>query len=110
MPVLRSISLHCHITEDNTGPDEAYMTFAGNRLFGPESMNDDDIRNLEALVRPIRFRRAIRVELYDQDAGWFDNDDFLGRLEVDANHERGEHTHTFNGDGANYDFTYEVLD
>jgi len=108
MPVLRPISLQCRVTEDNLGPDEAYMTFNGRRLFGPESMNDNDVRDLQNLVRPIRFRRAMRVELYDQDAGWFDDDDLLGRLDVPADHEKGEHVHSFRGDGANYDFTYEV--
>ena len=108
MTVLHPISLQCLITEDNLGPDEAYLTFAGRRLFGPESMNDNDLRDLQSLVRPIRFRRAIRVELYDQDAGWFDDDDFLGRLEVKADQEKGEHVHDFKGDGANYVFTYEV--
>jgi hypothetical protein len=109
VPVFRAISLRCNITEDNLGPDEAYLTFQGQRLWGPDSINDTESVALTGLVRPIRFIRAIRVELYDQDAGWFDDDDFLGRLEVMADHERGEHTHTFNGDGANYDFTYAVL-
>jgi hypothetical protein len=72
-------------------------------------MNDGDLRDLSN-IDPQSFRRAIRVELYDQDAGWFDDDDFLGRLEVKADQERGEHTHTFTGDGARYDFTYEVRD
>jgi hypothetical protein len=109
MPQLKLISIVCNDTEDVTGADETYLLIAGRRVWGPQSMNDNDTQSLDG-VPVIRFRRSIRVDLYDQDAGWFDDDDHLGSTYVYSSQMGvGEKEHVFNGDGANYRFTYEVL-
>lgn len=110
MAQLRLISLVCHGTEDWTGADETYLLIAGRRVWGPESMNDSDVEDLTR-VSPIRFRRKARIDLYDQDAGWVDDDDHLGRTYAYATDAgKGEQEHDFKGDGAHYTLTYEVIE
>lgn len=109
MPYLKLISLQCKDTEDVTGADETYLLIAGRRVWGPNSMNDNDTADLTGMT-PFRFNRSIRIELYDQDAGWWDDDDFLGATFAYLSQMgTGEKEHTFTGDGANYRLTYEVI-
>lgn len=109
MPQLRLISLHCRKTEDWSGPDEAYLLVKGRRHWGPQSMNDGDAADLSA-TRPVGFQAKARIDLYDEDAGWPDDDDHLGRTYArEAQAGKGDVEHRFTGDGADYLLTYEVL-
>jgi subtilisin family serine protease len=108
-PRLRLLSLECFSTEDWTGPDEAYLTVNGERIWGPSTVSPGELRTLSS-VPPIRFRRRARIDLYDQDAGWPDEDDHLGAHYVWASQaEHGEQQQIFNGDGARYRLSYEVV-
>ena len=109
MAKLQLISLVCHGTEDYTGADEPYLLVKGRRIWGPESMNDNDVEDLSR-VSPISFSSKARIDLYDQDAGWLDDDDHLGTTYARASFAgRGEYEHHFRGDGAHYTLTYQVL-
>ena len=106
---LRLISLVCHGTEDWTGADETYLLAAGRRVWGPNSMNDNDVADLTGIPHQ-QFRSKIRIDLYDKDAGFVDDDDHLGRTYARASQAgKGEQEHDFTGDGAHYTLTYEVL-
>ncbi len=110
MPQLRLISLVCHTTEDSTGADETYLLLNGQRVWGPQSMNDGDPASLNGLPQ-YPFQQSVRIELYDQDAGgWIDKDDHLGTIYARAFEAgKGEQTREFTGDGAHYTLTYLVL-
>jgi len=55
------------------------------------------------------YRHYESIDLYDADAGWFDNDDFLGRATVFATEAgMGERTVFFTEDDAQYTLTYRV--
>jgi hypothetical protein len=72
-------------------------------------MNDGDVADLSGL-NPILFTRKCRIDLYDQDAGWIDDDDHLGTTYARANMAgKGEQEFDFTGDGAHYTLIYEVL-
>ena len=68
MPQLRLISLQCSETEDWTGPDEPYVLLNGKQVWGPVSMNTNDRQDLGA-VPPYSFRRQVRIDLLEEDAG-----------------------------------------
>ena len=110
MPKLRLISLHCTRTEDDTGPDEAYLEVRGQRRWGVVSMNDNDSADLSGVpLSP--FTKRARIDLWDEDTGIpFDEDDHLGRTYARAADAGcGEIEHIFRGDGARYLLTYEVV-
>ncbi|MBE9591881.1 MAG: hypothetical protein IMF19_00225, partial [Proteobacteria bacterium] len=79
MAELELISLVCKATEDWTGADETYLLLNGRRVWGPNSMNDNDVEDLSRMPKA-SFHSKVRVDLYDQDSGWFDDDDHLGRM------------------------------
>jgi hypothetical protein len=108
MPIVRLISLHCRATEDWTGPDEAYLHINGEKVWGPQSMNDEDTQEFNPLVaKP--FTKTAEIKLYDQDTGVGDSDDHLGTITARASEAgKGEQRHRFKKDGANYTLTYEV--
>ncbi len=109
MPQLKLFSLVCHGTEDWTGADEAYLLLNGQRIWGPESMNDNDVENLGNLPT-YPFQNSVRIELYDQDTGGWDNDDHLGTTYARAIEAGiGEQERQFTGDGAHYTLTYSVM-
>jgi hypothetical protein len=106
---LKLITLHCHATEDSTGPDEAYLLVNGRRVLGPRSINDGQSVDLRGLS-PIWVNTYARLDLYDQDAGWFDSDDHLGEASVYASMVgKGTQLAKFTKDGANYTLFYEVI-
>jgi len=90
--------LNCKKTEDLTGPDEIYILVNGERVWGPQSVNDGEQPSIN-VVRGFSGRR-VKVELYDQDAGGADDDDHLGT--VYASSKPGDFEMKFTGDGANY--------
>lgn len=77
MATLRLNSILCKTTEDSTGADEPYLLVGNRQVWGSQSMNDNETEDL-TVVPNIPFNSRIRLSLYYQDAGWFDNDDFLG--------------------------------
>ena len=106
--VLRS--LVCNATEDWSGDDEIYLLLSGSSVWGPISMNDNDVVEFSGIPEA-RFRRKVRVDLYNQDAGYYDDDDHLGRLYARSSQAgKGEQEHRFTGDGAYYTLTYEVVE
>ena len=106
---LKLISLVCHDTEDWTGADEAYLLVKGRRIWGPQSMNDNDAADLRG-VFPVSFTSSARIDLYDQDAGWFDNDDHLGTAYAYASQVgTGEKQVSFTKSGASYTLFFEVI-
>lgn len=110
MAKLRLIDLKCNETEDSTGADEAYLRVRGREIW-KSSMNDGDSEDLTHLdPDDHRFTSTIKLELLDEDSGIFDSDDHLGSVTIKATDAgKGERTHTFRGDGANYTLTYEVV-
>jgi hypothetical protein len=115
---LHLISLVCHETEDISGADDAYVRVGGQRVWGPQRMNNGDSKNL-ASVLPIEFENEAKIDLYDQDSGtslplWLvtidiDSDDFLGEyIALPSDTEAGEKSVNFTGDGANYTLTFSV--
>jgi len=102
---LRLISLVCHTTEDS-GDDEAYLRIRGNRVWGGEMSNEQEV-DLSGLPL-INFRNRARIELYDEDSP--DADDHLGTTYARRSHiGQGDLEHPFTGDEANYTLTFQVL-
>jgi hypothetical protein len=109
MAMLQLHSIFCKTTEDSTGADEPYLLVGNRKVWGSQSMNDNETEDL-TMVPNLPFKSRIRLSLYDQDAGWFDDDDFLGSWVIWAGEaEQGMREARFNGDGADYTITYEVL-
>lgn len=107
-PSLRLIELRCHRTEDWIGADEAYLRINGTTAWGPVRMNNGQSASLLHLPAS-RFRRRVRLDLYDQDFGYFDRDDHLGTAYAwAAQAGSGEQEAHFTGDGAHYTLTFEV--
>jgi hypothetical protein len=100
----RLVRLACQQTEDSTGADEAYLTYNGERVFGPRSINDGQSLNL-GIVRPLSGQA--QVALFDEDSP--DADDFLGSITVSTSElNQGLRNQGFTGDGANYTLFYRV--
>ena len=104
---VRFISLRCLTTEDNSGPDEAYLIADGRKIWGRQDINNGQTADLRQ-VAPIRFEQRVKLELWDYD--WPDSDDWLGDVVITADQAgRGELTVTFTEDGASYVLTYIVV-
>lgn len=100
------ISLHCITTEDTTGPDEAYLMVNGIKVWGPQSMNDNDSVDLGR--KTISFTNKAEIQLWDEDSP--DSDDLLGTIVATAAQaDTGERQGKFTEDGADYTLTYQVL-
>ncbi len=109
MSNLRLISLYCDRTEDNAGPDEAYLLVNGRQVGGVNSINDKESRDL-TYIPPIPFSSTAEIRLFDEDTGVFDRDDALGTLTASSDQSgQGEQRGNFTEDGANYTLTWEVL-
>ncbi|WAS90797.1 hypothetical protein [Nannocystis punicea] len=110
MVTLKLISLKCITTEDLTGPDEIYLRIGGDTVWGPNSMNDGDEENLDFIQ--INFGYKIRIDLYDEDSGWFDDDDdHLGtHYAYEEYVGKGQKEQRFTGDDAEYLLTYEIVE
>jgi hypothetical protein len=107
MANLRLISIFCRATEDFTGADELKILVNGTERWRG-SLNDGQSASLRALPL-IEFSSTARIELYDEDQGGPDNDDFLGRHNATASEVgQGEKFPSFTEDGANYTITYQV--
>ena len=106
---LHLLSLKCIETEDYTGADEAYIKNDGAIIWGPESINDGETRNLSE-SQVISFNTSTRVDLYDQDTGILDDrDDHLGGIDIHSTlADQGNQESTLSGDGAKYLLRYRV--
>lgn len=107
---LKLISLKCNETEDVTGADDAYLHVDGALKWGPQSMNNGHTKDLSG-IDPIEFENSVRLDLYDQDAGsWFDDDDHIDKVIIStADAALGVRECKFKGDGASYTLKYQVL-
>lgn len=95
--------LACQRTQDNS-EDEAYLNYNGERVWGPEDMNDGWGKDI-GVQRPI-FGKA-DVDLFDQDD--FDADDHLGRITIrEEERGQGDRSQEFTRD-ANYTLFYRVF-
>ncbi|MCB5292362.1 hypothetical protein [Arthrobacter sp. SO3] len=102
MPTLQLKLIQCHGTEDWTGPDESYLLIGGRKVWGSQSMNDGAQEPLTQ-VSGVPFENSLRLSLYDQDSGLWDDDDYLGSWVVwGGEHTQGEKEARFNGDGADF--------
>jgi len=98
------VRLACQQTEDSTGADQAYLTYNGERVFGPRDINDGQSVRLN-IVRPLD--GEAKVALFDED--WPDADDFLGSITISAAElNQGLRNQDFTRDGANYTLFYSV--
>jgi hypothetical protein len=105
MPVLRLISIKCIRQEDWTGDDSAYLVVNGTKVWGRESMDDDQTRLIN---KDVLFNRRASLKLMEHD--WPDNDDFLGEhLLTRADIDKGEQEIKFTEDDADYTVWLEVL-
>lgn len=107
MAQLRLLSIHCNTTEDVTGADEPYLKVGGRQVWSSQSLNDGQSAELSG-VPPISFSRSIPIELWEQDGGFLDPDDFLGSWTVRRRDAGGEREARFNGDDADYVVRYRV--
>jgi hypothetical protein len=99
--------LACHKTEDSTGADEAYLTYDGERIWGPTSINDGQVRSI-LISKSINGQAE--VALHDEDSGILDPDDFLGSITISGDEAGlGQRVQRFTRDGANYSLFYVVL-
>ena len=93
MAKLHLMSLVCHNTEDDSGPDDARLVVQGVTRW-KRRMNDGEAVNLEETVAPIEFEKRVRIDLFDDDQ--LDPDDHLGTTYAFAEQAgKGEFEHTF---------------
>jgi hypothetical protein len=100
-------SLLCHVTQDNSGPDEPYLLGNGVRIWGNGSLNNEQSANVNASFDG---QGTATIKLYEADLGfWPDYDDYLGKVTVTADQiDQGTQTVDVKGDGAWYEVTYHV--
>jgi len=104
--------LTCDSTEDYMGSDEIYITVNGQKVWGPTKMNESSPElKSKTINKEKSFSTRARIDLYDDDAGWGDDDpDHLGRTYAYAAQSAdGEQYYTFTGCGARYRMAYLVL-
>jgi hypothetical protein len=104
MATLRLNTLTCYETEDEFGPDEAYIKVNGDKVWGPTTMTGarDAPVNHEA-----SFSGEATVQLWDEDR--FSDDDLLGTWTVREDEAgAGEQEARFTYDRSHYKLTYEV--
>jgi hypothetical protein len=104
---LKLISLTCNNKNDIGSPDEAILQIKGQNVFGPVDMSNGDTVDLRA-VDPIRFRRALSIDLIDFDGPGAN--DFLGTVVATrAELGQGQQQATFQQNGADYTLVYKVV-
>jgi hypothetical protein len=106
MAKLNLIKIKCHTTEDWSGADEVRLKLNNTEVWRSD-MNDNDELDL-GIIR--HFNYSMQVDLYDEDTGWFDDDDHFGSHSVYANEAgSGQKKMTFKADGAHYTIWYKVI-
>lgn len=112
MPVAKLLTLTCNATEDNSGDDEVLVKVFGGTRYGQASlaMNTGQTWDINLDV-PFSKDSHVKVEVWDQDAGWWlDPDDLLGVHHINAAQSgAGAKSAEFNSDGASYTLAYEVV-
>jgi hypothetical protein len=102
---LQLIRIVCNETEDFFG-DETYLQVNGRTIFEAD-MDDGDTQELGNLP-PMKFRKNISLDLYDDDAP--DGDDHLGTVTIGRTElGKGVQQATFADDDANYTLFYKVV-
>lgn len=111
MPTLKLESLVCNTTEDYTGDDEIYISVKGKQVWGPTDMNTSPPgHKTKSIDKEVKFTKKVRIDLWDEDTGWGDDDDHLGRTYAYAEDAgKGELEYVFRGCGSNYRLTYQVM-
>ncbi|NHC14531.1 hypothetical protein [Motilibacter deserti] len=103
---IKIYNLWCESTEDWTGADEPYITVNGSKVWSG-SLNDRQGVTINVTKSS---SNTTRVKLYDADAGFFDNDDFLGEFAVNLDHAgQGLQEAHFAAWTADYTMYYEVV-
>lgn len=83
--------------------DDLFIKIGDDRVWGPRSIDDGDIKNLNNIGR--NFSGSIRISLRDQDP--FNPDDPVGSFVV-SRPTNGFVTRTVSGSGSRYKVTYRV--
>jgi hypothetical protein len=105
------VELYCGITEDFHGPDGAYIR-ADGRVYWPWNgvvyMNKGSYHDFASRYAR-EFTTDIKLDLWDQDRGIWDDDDHLGTVWIDANDAgQGMIERWFASDGAYYRLKFYV--
>ena len=101
----RLVRLACQGTEDSTGADQACLTYDGERVFGPSSIEDGETLNL-GIVRPLS--GEARVALFDEDP--LDTDAVLGSVTISRSElGLGLRHQDLTRNGARYTLFYRVV-
>jgi hypothetical protein len=109
--VVQLVSLQCQETEDSTGADEAYLRVNGRFVWGPQSMNDGEYEQINGRnVFAFGSDDTIQVELFDEDTGFWDDDDQIDTLVIESTEisESQPISKILEGDGAKYTLRYRV--
>ena len=119
--------LHCDKTEDCGGEDEAYLNINidcklhKHQIFGHEFEIPSECRETSELGiyhlnnghtkyidRHYNCKDSAHIELWDEDTGFFDDDDdHIDTIKVDCN-TYGYRSDTMSGDGARYHLDYII--
>ncbi|MDZ7950493.1 hypothetical protein [Nostoc sp. DedQUE09] len=83
--------------------DDLFIKIGDDRVWGPRSIDDGDIKNLDNIGRD--FSGTITISLRDQDP--FNPDDPVGSFTV-SSPTNGLVTKRVTGSGSTYDVTYKV--
>ena len=99
---LRLYSIRCiEAGADPVGPDEAYLTFGGKRIWS-SSMDDGSYKPIN---KSYTFEGTSILSLYDDDVS--DSDDPIGSVGITG--RTGFISTTFEGSGSKYTLNYEVV-
>jgi hypothetical protein len=96
--------LHCHETEDYTGADECLLKiFKDGHHYGSYRQDMNNGNDWSLNITTI-FSNKVEIELWDEDAGLWDDDDFLGRVTITRDNSGGRNGNSsdFTLDGARY--------
>lgn len=105
------LTLRCDQTEDS-GEDEAYLTFSAKGRVWGQDMNEGDPDSTVSLdqLSNLYFGGSAEVRLYDEDTGFLDEDDLLGSLTVTGDMADGaDRMAHFDQDGASYWLSYRIV-
>ena len=106
---IKFISITCHEMEDFLVFDEPYLRFNGETVWNGKVTSDHEPHDLSS-IELISFYETAKIELWERDTGFFDDDDFIGKAYVHTSLAgKGEQASSFTGDGANYSLVFEIL-
>jgi hypothetical protein len=103
MSILRINAIRCIEQEDFWGDDDTFIVVNGQRVWGPQPMDEGQTRTINA---EFAFNRSVEIKLFEVDD--LDPDDFLGQVELRATDE-GEHHLKFTEDDADYSLWVTIV-